>query len=151
MGVYRFAGRGGVELACRETGSGRPLVLLHGFMGAGSHMLSYGRVGGLAEQGYRLIVPDFRGHGDSAKPHDPAAYPPDVLADDELKQLAVPTLLLLGENEIMYKPRQALDRAARLIPHLETALIPRAGHLLNSDQPKVVDEHIVRFFTSDST
>ena len=84
MGVYRFAGRGGVELACREAGSGRPLVLLHGFMGAGSHMLSYGRVGGLAEHGYRLIVPDFRGHGDSAKPHDPAAYPPDVLADDGL-------------------------------------------------------------------
>jgi len=84
MGAYRFAGRDGVELACRETGSGRPLMLLHGFMGAGSHMLNYGRVGGFAEQGYRLIVPDFRGHGDSAKPHDPAAYPRDVLADDGL-------------------------------------------------------------------
>src|SRR5215468_9065927 len=84
MGVYRFAGRGGAELACRETGSGRPLVLLHGFIGAGSHMLSYGRAGGFAEQRYRVIAPDFRGHGDSAKPHDPAAYPPDVLADDGL-------------------------------------------------------------------
>src|SRR5215470_7486493 len=84
MSFYRFAGRGGVELACRETGSGRPLVLLHGFMGAGSHMLSYGRAGGFAEQRYRVIAPDFRGHGDSAKPHDPAAYPPDVLADDGL-------------------------------------------------------------------
>lgn len=84
MGVYRFAGRDGVPLACRETGSGRPLVLLHGFMGAGSHMLNYGRAGAFAEQGYRVIAPDFRGHGDSAKPHDPAAYPPDVLADDGL-------------------------------------------------------------------
>ena len=84
MGVYRFAGRDGVELACRETGSGRPLILLHGFMGAGSHMLDYGRAGALAEQGYRVITPDFRGHGDSANPHDPAAYPPDVLADDGL-------------------------------------------------------------------
>ncbi len=27
-------------------------------------------------------MPDLRGHGDSAKPHDAAAYPPDVLADD---------------------------------------------------------------------
>lgn len=80
----RFTGRDGVELACRETGSGRPLVLLHGFMGTGSHMLSYGRAGGFAEQGYRVIVPDLRGHGDSANPHDPAAYPPDVLADDGL-------------------------------------------------------------------
>jgi pimeloyl-ACP methyl ester carboxylesterase len=84
MGAYRFAGSDGVELACREAGSGRPLVLLHGFMGTGSHMLGRGGVGGLAEQGYRVIMPDFRGHGDSAKPHDPAAYPPDVLADDGL-------------------------------------------------------------------
>jgi dienelactone hydrolase len=84
MGVYRFAGRDGVELACRETGSGRPLVLLHGFMGAGLHMLDYGWGSALAEQGYRVIAPDLRGHGDSAHPHDPAAYPPDVLADDGL-------------------------------------------------------------------
>jgi pimeloyl-ACP methyl ester carboxylesterase len=84
MGAYRFAGRDGVELAYRETGSGRPLILLHGFMGAGSHMLEYGQAGAFAEQGYRVMLPDFRGHGDSAKPHDPAAYPPDVLADDGL-------------------------------------------------------------------
>jgi pimeloyl-ACP methyl ester carboxylesterase len=84
MGVYRLAGRDGVQLACRETGPGRPLVLLHGFMGAGSHMLNYGRADGFAGQGYRVIAPDFRGHGDSAKPHDRAAYPPDVLADDGL-------------------------------------------------------------------
>lgn len=96
MDAYRFAGHDGVELACRERGSGRPLVLLHGFMGAGSHMLNHGRVGGLAEQGYRLIVPDFRGHGDSAKPHDAAAYPPDVLADDGL---ALVDHLGLGDGE----------------------------------------------------
>ena len=96
MGVYRFTGRDGVELACREAGSGRPLVLLHGFMGAGSYMLNHGRVGGLAEQGYRVIVPDFRGHGDSAKPHDPAAYPPDVLADDGL---ALVERLGLGDGD----------------------------------------------------
>jgi pimeloyl-ACP methyl ester carboxylesterase len=27
-------------------------------------------------------MPDLRAHGESAKPHDPAAYPPDILADD---------------------------------------------------------------------
>jgi pimeloyl-ACP methyl ester carboxylesterase len=96
MGVYRFAGRDGVELVCREAGSGRPLVLLHGFMGAGSHMLDYGRASAFAEQGYRVIVPDFRGHGDSAKPHDPAAYPPDVLAEDGL---ALVGHLRLGDGD----------------------------------------------------
>lgn len=96
MGGYRFAGRDGVELACRETGSGRPLVLLHGFMGAGSHMLDHGLAGVFAEQGYRVIAPDFRGHAGSAKPHDPAAYPPDVLADDGL---ALVEHLELGDGD----------------------------------------------------
>ena len=83
-GTHRFAGRDGLELAYYETGSGRPLILLSGFMGAGPQWLSYAQGGTIAEQGYRLILPDFRGHGDSARPHDPAAYPPDVLADDGL-------------------------------------------------------------------
>src|SRR5687767_2742133 len=29
-------------------------------------------------------MPDLRGHGTSAKPHDAASYPPDILADDGL-------------------------------------------------------------------
>jgi pimeloyl-ACP methyl ester carboxylesterase len=84
MDAYRFEGRDGAELACREIGSGRPLILLHGFMGSGIRMLEYGQADAIAEQGYRIILPDFRGHGDSAKPQDPAAYPADVLTDDVL-------------------------------------------------------------------
>lgn len=83
MNDYRFAGRDGMWLACRETGSGRPLILLHGFMGSGSHMLD-GWAGTFVEQERRVVVPDLRGHGNNAKPHDPAAYPRDVLADDGL-------------------------------------------------------------------
>ena len=67
MGAYRFAGRDGVELACSETGSGRPLILLHGFMGAGSHWLENGKVDALAEHGYRVVLPDLRGHGRERK------------------------------------------------------------------------------------
>jgi len=78
----RFAGRDGAELAYRETGSGRPLILLHGFGGSGSHMLDRGPARALAGQGRRVILPDLRGHGDSAKPHH--TLPPDVLADDGL-------------------------------------------------------------------
>ncbi|NMO55269.1 alpha/beta hydrolase [Actinoplanes sp. TBRC 11911] len=38
----------------------------------------------IAASGYRVILPDFRGHGRSAKPRDPAVYRPDVLAYDSL-------------------------------------------------------------------
>jgi len=83
MEGFRFVGRDGVELAFYETGTGRPLILLHGFMGSSTQMRD-GWARMFVEQGRRVVLPDFRGHGDSAKPHDPAAYPPDVLADDGL-------------------------------------------------------------------
>jgi pimeloyl-ACP methyl ester carboxylesterase len=80
-----FEGRDGVRLAYRETGEGRALVLIHGYFSSGTeNWVRYGTAARLAAAGYRVIMPDLRGHGDSAKPHDPAAYPPDALADDGL-------------------------------------------------------------------
>lgn len=73
----------GYRLAWREVGEGRPLVLLHGFFSdAWTNWIRYGHAAAIAEQGYRVIMPDLRAHGDSAKPHDPAAYPTDILARD---------------------------------------------------------------------
>jgi pimeloyl-ACP methyl ester carboxylesterase len=81
--VRRFPGRDGVELAYRELGQGRPLVLIHGYFSTATvNWIGYGHAAKLAQRGYRVIMPDLRAHGDSAKPHDAAAYPPDVLADD---------------------------------------------------------------------
>jgi pimeloyl-ACP methyl ester carboxylesterase len=80
----RFQGRDGAELAWREIGDGRPVVLLHGLIGSGTLLADSGLAQAIAERGYRVILPDLRGHGDSARPHDPARYPPDVLADDGL-------------------------------------------------------------------
>jgi len=65
--VHRFQGRDGLELAWRETGEGRPLVMLHGLMAGGAQLigLDNGPVGVIAANGHRVIVPDLRGHGDS--------------------------------------------------------------------------------------
>jgi pimeloyl-ACP methyl ester carboxylesterase len=64
-------------------GEGRPLVLIHGlFSSAFTNWIRYGHAARLARAGFRLIMPDLRAHGESAKPHDPTAYPPDILADD---------------------------------------------------------------------
>ena len=82
--LRRFTGRDGLELAYHETGEGRPLVLLHGFAASGRQWLDHGPAAALADAGYRVILPDLRGHGDSARTRDPACYPPDVLADDGL-------------------------------------------------------------------
>jgi pimeloyl-ACP methyl ester carboxylesterase len=81
--IRHFQGRDGAELAYREAGEGRPLVLIHGYFSTATvNWVRYGHVTTIAARGYRVIMPDLRGHGDSAKPHEAAAYPPDVLADD---------------------------------------------------------------------
>jgi pimeloyl-ACP methyl ester carboxylesterase len=82
--VQRFRGRDGVELAWREIGDGPPVVLLHGLLGTGALMIDSGVALAIAGRGYRVILPDLRGHGDSGRPHDPASYPQDILADDLL-------------------------------------------------------------------
>jgi pimeloyl-ACP methyl ester carboxylesterase len=83
-----FSARDGARLAFRELGEGRPVVLIHGFFSTAMvNWVRYGHAERIARQGFRVIMPDLRGHGDSAKSHDPAAYPPDVLTDDGLALL----------------------------------------------------------------
>jgi pimeloyl-ACP methyl ester carboxylesterase len=81
--LHHFQGGDGLELAYREIGAGRPLVLIHGYFSTATvNWIRYGHAEKLAAAGHRVIMPDLRAHGDSAKPHGAAAYPPDVLADD---------------------------------------------------------------------
>lgn len=98
-GMGRFHGRDGLELAYHELGEGRPVVLLHGIMGDYSQWIDPGPARMIADAGHRVILPDFRGHGASGRPHDPAAYPPDVLAEDGLalvEQLGLDDYVLGG-------------------------------------------------------
>jgi pimeloyl-ACP methyl ester carboxylesterase len=73
----------GVPLAFERLGQGPAIVMVHGF---GSSRLqnwkSTGWYGGLTEAGFSIVAMDCRGHGDSGKPHDPAAYGHDRMAED---------------------------------------------------------------------
>src|ERR1700749_3957950 len=51
-------------------------------MTAKATWLDTGIAGRIASHGYRVVLPDLRAHGDSAKPHDAASYPLAVLVDD---------------------------------------------------------------------
>jgi len=81
---HHFRGRDGVRLAYRELGEGRPLILIHGYLSTAMALVETGLAEKIARRGHRVILPDLRGHGASARPHDAAAYPPDALADDGL-------------------------------------------------------------------
>ena len=67
--------RDGRRLHYEQLGRGRPVVLIHGFTNAGWSWMN--QVAALVFAGYRVIVPDLRGHGLS----DPAT---DVTTVDDL-------------------------------------------------------------------
>lgn len=76
-------GFGGTRLAVHSLGEGRPLLLLHGlFSSANVNWIKYGNARVLADAGFEVVMPDLRAHGESEAPHDPGAYPEDVLVED---------------------------------------------------------------------
>jgi pimeloyl-ACP methyl ester carboxylesterase len=73
----------GVALAFERHGQGPTIVLIHGFGSSRvQNWKSTGWYGGLTEAGFSIVAMDCRGHGESGKPHDPAAYGHDRMADD---------------------------------------------------------------------
>jgi len=81
--VHYWTSSDRVELAYHELGEGRPVILLHGlFSDANMNWIKFGHAARIAAQGFRLIMPDLRAHGLSARPHEPEHYPKGVLARD---------------------------------------------------------------------
>ncbi|TZG24712.1 alpha/beta fold hydrolase [Sphingomonas montanisoli] len=78
MAVHNFEGVGGAKIAADIVGTGRPVVMLHG---AGQTRGSWWRTAAMfADQGYRAITLDARGHGESA--WSPEGYGMDVFVGD---------------------------------------------------------------------
>jgi pimeloyl-ACP methyl ester carboxylesterase len=72
-----------VRLAYHELGQGRPVVLLHGlFSDAEMNWIKFGHAERIAREGFRVIMPDLRAHGQSDRPHGQQFYPKGILARD---------------------------------------------------------------------
>ena len=83
MNTEHFRSFDGTKLALHRVGEGRPLILLHGlFSSAQMNWIKWGHAERIAEQGYEVLMLDFRVHGESEAPHDPASYPSGVLVKD---------------------------------------------------------------------
>lgn len=83
LATHHWTASDGIDLAFHEMGEGRPVVLVHGlFSDARLNWIRFGHAERLAAAGFRVIMPDLRAHGESAKPHDPAAYPTAILGRD---------------------------------------------------------------------
>jgi pimeloyl-ACP methyl ester carboxylesterase len=73
----------GVKLAYHEVGEGKPVILLHGlFSDANMNWIRFGHAARIAEERFRVIMPDLRAHGESDRPHGEQFYPKGILARD---------------------------------------------------------------------
>jgi pimeloyl-ACP methyl ester carboxylesterase len=110
----------GVALNVAVGGSGRPVVLLHGF--PQTHLMWRHVAGDLAAD-HTVICPDLRGYGDSDKPADPdgTAYAKRTMAADIVavaRQLGHERFALVGHDRgALVAIRAGLDH-----PHVVTHL-----------------------------
>lgn len=78
----------GLAIAYEVAGDGPPVVLVHGF--ASDRKRNWGNARWfetLINAGRRIVALDCRGHGDSDKPHNPAAYTADLMSGDVVRLL----------------------------------------------------------------
>jgi pimeloyl-ACP methyl ester carboxylesterase len=74
---------GDIQIAYLDEGEGDPILLVHGFGSTKDVNWVYpGWVSELKKNGRRVIALDNRGHGESAKLYDPAAYGIPAMAGD---------------------------------------------------------------------
>lgn len=72
-----------LDLAPTGAGAGDPVLLIHGF--ASNHAVNWVNTlwtRTLTQAGRRVVLIDNRGHGQSEKLHDPAAYATALMAED---------------------------------------------------------------------
>ena len=122
----------GAQLYWREWGEGPPILFLNS-LGCGSQMWDY-QIAAFADQGFRCIGFDRRGHGRSDQPA--RGYDHDTFADDiaalidalGLSSLTLITHSMAGGEAVRYLARHGSSRAARLV-----LLAPTTPMLLETD------------------
>ena len=70
---------------------------------------------------------------------------PTVLEDKELQSIKVPALFVVGKNEKIYSAQKAVQRLKKVVPRIETEVIPGAGHDLTIVQAEMVNKKILKF------
>lgn len=166
-----IAATDGTQLYWRDWGQGAPLLFLNG-LGCGSQMWDY-QMTAFADQGFRCIGFDRRGHGRSDQPA--RGYDTDTFADDvatligglDLSDLTLIGHSMAGGEIVRYLSRHGSDRVARIILLAPTTPMllrtddnpngaPRAGFEAlwaqwRRDYPKWVADAAPPFFTPETS
>jgi pimeloyl-ACP methyl ester carboxylesterase len=72
---------------------------------------------------------------------------PREFSDEELKAIKVPTLLILGNEEMIYSPAEAAERASGIMPNSKVIMLPDCGHAIPFDAPREASNAIDSFLS----
>jgi pimeloyl-ACP methyl ester carboxylesterase len=97
----------GMEMYYEARGEGEPLVLLHGGGGVGAH---WGLIFKEPPEGFRLVIPDLRGHGRSTNPS----------GEIKFRQLAVDVFGLLDRLGVERFKAIGMSLGAKTLLHAAT-------------------------------
>jgi pimeloyl-ACP methyl ester carboxylesterase len=159
--------RNGHAIHYEIHGDGRPVILLHGIcVSFAGNFVGFGWIDSLCKQGLQVIGLDFLGHGQSDKPHDPAAYGTYKLAADVvalLDHLLLETASLVGYSmgsvvalHLLHTCPQRFGRSVLIAtgdgllglpPHTMAETAPQLARALDSDHyPTELPKHVAMYW-----
>lgn len=100
------------KIAYTDEGEGKPVLVLHGFINTRKSWDATELKKDLLVKGYRVIIPDLRGNGDSDKPQDDDAYAKNAEVMD--------LLFLMGELKITKYNAVGYSRGSIILAKLLT-------------------------------
>lgn len=94
---YKFITINNINIAYRETGHGRPVILVHGFASSSYTWLSLVK---LLPSGMRYIALDLKGFGRSDKPRDKnySAYDQAKILTEFINELDLDNMVIVGHS-----------------------------------------------------
>jgi pimeloyl-ACP methyl ester carboxylesterase len=74
---------------------------------------------------------------------------PRVYTAEEIARIKAPTLLIVGDRERIYQPRNVIAAAEKQMPAIRVAVIPEAHHIAAVAQPHRVSAQLTAFFLKE--
>lgn len=131
-----------VQISYKDYGSGRPVVLIHGWPSS-KDMWEY-QIDDLVGAGLRVVKYDRRGFGKSDKPWN--GYDYDTLTDDlnaimeslDLRDAVLVGFSMGGGEAVRYLSRYGNSRVSKIV--LVSSVLPYLAK--TADNPEGVDQHV---------